>query len=484
MNFALVLKEGKTMNKFTTIVLIVIMLILAGCVDKTQEESIGPGISDINLDPVFLLTQKQPAITEELEGVRFFWPGKNWVLIKDESGLYALASDLSHRINLEPNRKEVEAIPLLWFEEGEQREAFEIVEMVSLEKGVLLVTQHQDTSYGLVHLREIMEGQLEWLMTDALELPTYLMSQDKTKVIYKEVPKGHLYAYHAVTGRKTPFPELNDDRLCVDWTDQIKVSPMGGYLTYQEMDCVTKHPIQFTIVGADSGRIIRNNLPGIQPVWDHHDQQILFQLMIGDGENTEETERTVPQQLGMYSMQTREVDFFNRITNGYWLSGSPVFSEDSRYMVYGVTKETEHRLIIHHILQQHQQSMLLPESTAAAETEQWAFMNDQLLALVMKGETGHQLFLHHIVSELTEIVGPIDHWTKSDGKISWFSHHQSPDIYYVREGKLMQAKEGNHRPMLTIPKGTKITDIDEWNDWLLITVETSQDQKQLHFIGL
>lgn len=484
MDFDLVLKEGKTMNKFTTIVLIVIMLFLPGCVDKNQEDSTRPGISEINLDPVLLPTQKQPAITEELEGVRFFWPGKHWVLIKDQEGLYALASDLSHRINLKPGRKEVEVIPLLWSEEEQHQEFFQVMEIEPLENGVLLVTQHQGTSYGLAHLPEVMEGQMEWLITDVLERPTYLLSQDKTKIVYNDVSKGHLYAYHAVTGRKTPFPELKDDGFCVEWTEQINISPLGGYLTYQEMDCATKHPIHFTIVGADSGRIIRNHLPGTQPIWDHRDQQIVFQLMMADGENTEETNKTMPQQLGMYSLQTREVDFFNRIPNGYWLSEAPFFSEDSQFMVYGVTKETEHRLIIHHMLQQHQQSMLLPENTVVAESERWVFMNDQLLALVIKGEAGHQLFLQHIVSELTETVGPIEHWSGPDGKTSWFSSHRSGVLYYVMEGKLMQAKEGNHRPVLTFPKGTKLTDIDEWNDWLLMTFETSQGQKQLHFIGL
>ena len=475
------------MNKPMTVLFIVTMLIMTGCVDKSQNDAPKPGISEVNLDPVLLPTQNQPAITEELEGVRFYWPGQNWVLLEDETGLYALASDLTYRVNLEPHRKGVELTPILWFEEQQHQDALEIIEMIPLEKGVLLVTQHQGTHYGLAHLRETMEGQLEWLITDALELPTYVLSQDKTKVVYKMVAEGHLKAYHAVTGRKTPFPELTDDRFCADWTDQINVSPLGGYLTYQEIDCATEHPIQFTIVGADSGRIIRNNLPGIQPVWDHKDQQIVFQLMTGHGTKAEETEKTgktVPQQLGMYSLQTGEVGFFNRIANGYWLSEYPVFSQDSQYLVYGIVKEAESRLIIHHILQQRQQSMLLPENTVAAETEQWAFMNDQLLALAIKGEAGHQLFAHHIASEFTEVVGPIDHWTRSDGKTSWFSSCLDTGIYYLREGKLMQAKEGNHRPLFSLPKGTKMTDIDEWNHWLLITLETSQGELQLYFIGL
>ncbi len=458
------------MKHVIAIVLIIAMVYIPGCAPDTQEENPKSVLPEISLDPMLLPTKDQPEITEEKEGLRFKWPGQDWVLMEDEAGVYALAQDLTFQLEIQPEGKQIQATEVILLDKEQSQEALVIDDVIPVVEGVLLVTKHSNGLYGFAHLRQIMDGQLEWLVVDSDEIPRYIISQDKSKVVYRSLPEGHLSAYHFESGRKTDFLELTEDQFCNDWMQQITLSPLGGYLTYEVVECATGHPIQFTIVGTDTGRLIRDHLPGKTPRWDHMDQQIVFQIPNF-------------QQLGMYSLQTTDMTVLNRIDNDFSLYRSPLFSEDNAYLMFPVKNEQESRLIIYHTLQELQQSLLLPEGTVV-ETDQWAFMNDRNLVVIIRSDADYQLVIHHLVSELTETIGPIDHWISEDKSIHWFYRDSDMGIYYAKNGSVMQSKDGSHRSVFKVPKDTRLTGIDTWEEWLLISVVTNKDEKQLYFVAL
>lgn len=472
------------MKNIFVIVLIITMLSISGCTYDKQEENPQTELPEINLDPILLPVEEQAGITQEKEGFLFQWPGQEWILMEDETGLYALAQDLSYRLDLQPKSQQIQSTPLSWHDKEAFQEAFVIQEVVTVKKGLLLVTEDDHGLYGLAHLQKIMDGQLEWLIIESKEMPQYIISQDKSKVVYGKLPESHLSAYHTETGRITPFPGLTDDQFCGDWVQQINVSPLGGYLTYLKVECTRGNPIQFIIIGADTGRLIRDDLPGIDPRWDFADQQIIFQLLDDETTSSDESEKVKKQQLGMYSLETKDIVFFNQIANEFSLYRSPLFSEESAYFIYPIKNDQESRLIIYHTVQQLQQAILLPESTMVIETDQWGFMNDRILVVTARSKGDHQLIIHHISSELTEIIGPIDYWINGDKSLHWFEKSWDGGVYYMKDGTVMQAKDGSHRSVLKIQNNTQLAGIDRWGDWLLITVVTSQGEKQLYFVDL
>lgn len=456
------------------------IIVLPGCGNNTPEEG-APSISpEISLEPVLLPTIKQPEITREKEGVRFRWPEHEWVLMEDEKGLYALAQDVTYRLDLQPNRQGLNATALPWREEEHSLEAQTINELVPLKEGLLLITENDEGHYGLAHLHEIMEGHLEWLVAGSEELPHYIISPDKSKVVYMNIDKGLLHAYHSVTGRDKPLQGLNSDQFCGNWVRQIRLSPLGGYLHYEAMDCNTGYPIHFTIVGADSGRIIREKIPGAFPRWDYEDQRVLFQVITSDRLSTTPNY----QQLGMYSLQTRDIDFFNRTAEGFTLLKHPFFSQDNAFFIYAVYNHKETRLMMHHTIQPRQQSFLLPEAAMVADTDHWAYLDDKILVVPLQMEDTHGLFIHHITTEFTEIIREVDVWSDTDDVLRWFSGNSSEGIFYVNDNRLMQTKEGNHRIVMTLPKDAKLTNVRTWENWTLVTITSNQEEKQLYFISL
>ena len=473
---------------------------MVACGNGTPAPVEEPSRTGYDPSNLFLPSQKQPELTTNETGIHFHWPGEEWHLFKHLDEFSAFDQSMSLHVHLQLARQNLKADELEWRMDEWSTEEFLIQGLEPLMEGILLWGKNGEEGV-LVHLQNLESGQHKILTRVQEGVPQHLISQDRSKVAYVHPEEGRIAAYHTVTGRITVLSDIDPDHLCGEWNQYLRFSPLGGYITVEKFDCEKDLPIQFTTYGADSGRLIHQPIPGVNPRWDPEERTIAFILnpswmpLQKDNANVpseevkeEETVKSSTQeqwvQIGVYSLERRGMNFLNRVPDGYQIVSIPVFSQNEAFLLFAIGNEKEQKLVAHHLERQVQQTLVLPESSRIMPGDEWCnFTYPQLIVPVLRGEDP-TLFFYHYEMGIKDLVDSVSSWGKDSDSEVYLSGSYETGYYYLQEGRLMHADRGNHRMVADLPTGTNLKEIVLADSWLALVLLSETGEKSVQFISL
>ncbi|MDW7671290.1 MAG: hypothetical protein SCK57_09175 [Bacillota bacterium] len=462
--------------------LIISVAIAAGCsrdLPQAEREEAKP---EIKLDPLFLPDRQVPTLTTGDAGLVFQWPGETWDIFEDVSGIYVVDQALEYRMDLQLKRQQLNILELAWRADEFSVENVIIRKIEPLLEGFLLTAENRQGTGLLIHLRNLESGDMELLTENPAGSLLHLISPDGSKVAYQSADQGIVTTYHTVTGRKMVLAALTQDQFCGDWTEQTRFSPLGGYVTVEMPDCETGRPVQFTTYGADTGRLIHQPLPGKSPRWDPDERKIVFIIQPDAASDTAlEDDRT---QLAVYFLDRRELQFLNRVQEGFQIHEAPIFSRQDPLLLYAVARTEEQKLVMYHLDRQVQQTLPLPGPDQVPVSEDgWLFVYPLLVVPVVTGEAT-ALFIYDYQSELMEMMPSVSAWVDSWEQTRYLMSDGGSGFYYLSDNRLMHTAGGNHQVIMTLPPGSSLEDLMVSQQQLMVVMRSGKGDKTAVFPGL
>jgi hypothetical protein len=468
--------------RLVTWLLIISVGIAAGCsrdLTQAEQEASKP---EIKLDPLFLPDRQVPTLTTDEMGLIFQWPGEDWKIFEDASGIYVVDQALEYQMELQLNRQQLKISELTWRADEFSVENVIIRNIEPLREGFLLTAENREGTGLLMHLRDLESGEMEFLTENPDGSPLHIISPDRSKVAYQSADQGIITTYHTGTERRMEIAALAQDQFCGDWTKQIRFSPLGGYVTVENLDCGTGRPVQFTTYGADTGRLIHQPLPGNSPRWDPDERKIVFILHhAAIFENAIVDDRT---QLAIYSLDQRELQFLNKVPEGSQIHEAPIFSRQDPFLLYAVTQTEEQKLVMYHLDRQVQQTLPLPGPGQVPVSEDgWLFAYPLLVVPVIMEETT-ALFAYNYQTELMEILPAVNTWVDSWEQTRHLVSDGVSGYFYLDDRRLMHSAGGSHRVILTLPSESSLEDLIVSPRQLLVIMRSGSGDRTAVFLGL
>jgi hypothetical protein len=355
---------------------LLIMNMLAGCRSQAPEprESMPP-------PERILVTPQDNLPVLDLEDGRtiFKWQGIEYDFVHNDHNLYAVSHLSDRQARLDLNRQLALMVsPNAWTTYFNQADA-EITGSQSLEQGILLTAADSHGGWLLLHLRN-MNDQTPLLITRSEKgAPDYLVSSDNRKIVFMNEETDAIAVYDSMTEQAKELPDLTAERFCSAWANQLTVSPKGNYVTYEEKNC-EEHPCQFIIMDAVSGRLVRAALPGSRPQWDQDENHVAFLLnpfeMTDDGTTSNQS-----VQVAVYSLINNDLQFLNRVPEGFHITMPPAFSTDNSYILYAAQNEAERIFVVYHRHMHVQQILTSTLSEASSMKDEHVYFNYPHLVL-------------------------------------------------------------------------------------------------------
>ncbi|MEN1759739.1 MULTISPECIES: hypothetical protein [Anoxynatronum] len=476
--------------KFQTLLLAAIFL-LVGCSENVTDKMDEVSRPQVDLSPRFIQVESMPVIEILAGQVTFQWPGESYSLYEEDQELYALSHDLNTMVHLLPERRQIQVNHWETAVEFMEKQQFEPTRVYPLLQGFLTVGRFSDKHSGLVHFRNLQDENPVILQAkipdDEGTPPDFLLSPDGSKIVFFDEVSGSLAAYHTVTGRMTQLTPLTVHWFCHDWTSQVTISPKGGYLLVEQQDCDETHPQQFITYGADSGRQIHAFLPGIRPQMNLEETTIAF--LLNPGARKIDDQSSKPVQVGIYSLDRRETQFLNQVSEGYSIIGKPVFSETYPYLLYGalpVDTDSENpdntgKMITYHLNQQVQQTQV-QQYGDLMEASESIYFNYPWLVYPLQQDDSRVVIIHHFEDEWTEVIDAIEPWEAlPTGQITYFTGNAESGFVYMKHRQLIHFQSGSQRMLFEIPEMHRVKQVLTYRRWQVVVLETPTGDWQTIF---
>ena len=480
------LKNGEKM--LFMFCLIPAIFLSAGCIRQPS----GNQQDDLPLPvngPILTIQEALPVLTMDGERTIFKWPGIDYVFIYSENNLYAVDQLSEAQAQLILNRQQVRMTSTNGWTDYVRNASLDITDRQSLKYGFLMSVSDPDGRSFLLHLRSMNDADPVMLNQSDQPNQDYLISEDQRIIVFFDDTTRTIAVYNTESEQFTQLKTLTADQFCLAWTSQIVISPKGTHVIYQNEGCNVK-PSQFTTYSTTSARSIHAPLPGTNPQWDSEEKHIAFLLHQPEPGTDPGMRERLPEQAAVYTLENNELEFLNRVPDTFHITVPPIFSPDSRYILYGAENETERILIIYHRLQHVQQIVTPTLSETMKLTRERIYFDYPILLFPDLKQHTLSLIIHDLENELVESIADIDYWVQDDlpnkpiNRYYTGSAGDAPRIFYLKNGSLMQYQNGNHQVRMVIDDGSTVLNMSSVNKKLILTILTLDGNKELHFINL
>jgi hypothetical protein len=482
------MKLRKSVKTNPVVWLIPALFLLTGCMRE-------PANPQKNLllpvkGPILTIQQEVlPVLAVDGERTTFKWPGIDYVLIHSENKMYAVDQQSETQAQLILNRQQIRMSSPNGWTDYMRNASLEITDRQSLKHGFLMSASDPDERRFLLHLQGMNDADPVVINQSDQTDQDYLISEDRSIIVFFDDTDQVITVYNTESKQTTQLTALTADQFCLAWTSQIDVSPKGTYVIHKNEGCNEKAS-QFTTYSTTSGRSIHAPLPGADPQWDSEEKHIAFLLhQLEQGIDPGIRDRPLVQA-AVYTLENSELQFLNRVPETFHITVPPIFSSDGRYILYGAENETERNLIIYHRLQHVQQIVALTLSETMTLTRERIYFDYPVLLFPDLKLHTLSLIIHDLENEIVESVADIDYWVQDDlpnkpiNRYYTGSAGDAPRIFYLKKGGLVQYQNGNHQVRMMIDDESTVLNMSSVSNMLILTIQTREGDKELHFINL
>lgn len=204
--------------------------------------------------------------------------------------------------------------------------------------------------YGLLAIKDSQIGLLnDGAFKEIAENAIYkneirmMVSDDLSKLIYYHAKNDSLVSY---SFEKNFYKTINvtlTDSMLMNFNERVKVSPMGGYISVERRDELIENS-NFSIYGADSGRLYADEVYGMYLSWSQDEQKVCFyyskESQVFDEVFDEMTISS--RRIGYYDVKRKKIGYIDSSSQTEWIVSQIYWSDDRITMLLGNLDEGVH----------------------------------------------------------------------------------------------------------------------------------------------
>lgn len=199
-----------------------------------------------------------------------------------------------------------------------------------------LVYVDEKNNKGLFHVRK---DQKTITLANDIKYNNELLfkiSDNKNKIAYYDVSEKTIKVYDFTNNHITKIEHEISNEILNNFESYISFSYEAGYLTIANINRENFKESNFSVYGADSGKMYAEKLMGINPVWGK-DKLTIAYTYIADNSivNTKEVkaENLVGDRIGFFNLKTRRIKYVQKFDKGYKVIKPVLWSNSNKMLI-------------------------------------------------------------------------------------------------------------------------------------------------------
>lgn len=205
-----------------------------------------------------------------------------------------------------------------------------------IDKDNYLIYVDGDDKKGLFHVRN---GKEPILIANDIKLKDELLfkiSDNKEKVAYYDVGDKIIKVYNFINNKAVNIAEDSTIGIVENFKNNIDFSHEAGYLCVSNINKEDFKESYFSVYGADSGKVYKEKLLGINPVWGMDNLTIAFTYLEDNSiTNTKNviSENLVGDRVGFYNLRTRKIKYTQSMGKGYKVIKPALWNKNNEILI-------------------------------------------------------------------------------------------------------------------------------------------------------
>lgn len=194
----------------------------------------------------------------------------------------------------------------------------------------------QQDRKGLFHVRR---GQKPIILAQDIKFNDRLLfkiSDNKKKIAYYDKSDKTIKIYDFANNEIAKIEQEINNEILNDFENYINFSYEAGYLTIANINRENFKESNFSVYGADSGKMYAEKLMGINPVWGKDNLKIAFTYIENNSVvNTKEKRslNLVGDRIGFFNLKTRKIKYVQNFSKGYKVIRPALWSNSNKILI-------------------------------------------------------------------------------------------------------------------------------------------------------
>lgn len=164
----------------------------------------------------------------------------------------------------------------------------------------------------------------------------YKLSKDLTKLLYYRSENETIVVYNFKKDFYRTIKAEIDDRILSNFEEQVKISPLGGYVSVEYREDIVEDS-NFSIFGADSGKLYANDVYGMYLSWSNDEDKVCYYY----SKESEAIDGSIDHlrigshRVGYYDVSSKKINYIESSSHEEWMLSQIYWSDNRITMLAG-----------------------------------------------------------------------------------------------------------------------------------------------------